>query len=218
MEARFRRGTLLAVLGLILGLLHAGCDDDDPTGVRHREYTAAAESAYHAATACTLVIGTYVGAIRISQAAEDSIRVTATRRAEQEADLEEIAIAVEGDSSRLCLTATVAPGVQNTSADFTITTPEDTRLELHSGVGAIECAGRAEGFWRASVGVGDIELALPAATNATVELATGVGRVDIEFEVAGSVSDRSVSGTIGTGADAEISAAVGVGSIDVTRQ
>jgi hypothetical protein len=71
---------------------------------------------------------------------------------------------------------------------------------------------------RFNTGVGSVRLSLPADVNVQVELSAGTGSVTVEFPVDGQVSQHLVVGTIGTGQDGEIVAAVGVGSISVVRQ
>lgn len=88
---------------------------------------------------------------------------------------------------------------------------------LDTGTGSIDYRGEPSGDCRFDSGTGSITLRLPAGLNAEVDLETGMGTVNVQFDVAGSVTKRDVQGTIGRGGDAVIRAHTGTGSIDVIR-
>jgi DUF4097 and DUF4098 domain-containing protein YvlB len=90
---------------------------------------------------------------------------------------------------------------------------------LNTGAGSISYQGTPQGNCRFETGTGSIQLALPAGLNATVDLGTGVGDIQLGgFAVQGQVSRRSVQGTIGSGGQVQIYAHTGTGSIDLIRQ
>jgi hypothetical protein len=91
-------------------------------------------------------------------------------------------------------------------------------VRVQTGAGGIRYEGTPQGQCRFESGVGDIQLVLPNDLNASVDLHTGIGNVDVAFPVAGQASGRNVQGTIGTGADAEIYAQTGAGDINVDRR
>ncbi len=80
---------------------------------------------------------------------------------------------------------------------------------LDSGAGSITYNGEPQGECRFETGTGSIDLYLPADVDVEVDLSTGVGDVDVAFEVVGQVSRREVRGVIGSGAQ---------GSIEVFRR
>ncbi len=89
---------------------------------------------------------------------------------------------------------------------------------LDTGAGSIDYLGTPQGSCRFETGTGSIQLNLPADLNATVDLSTGVGSIDLGFDVAGQVSKREVQGTIGSGGPTSIYAHTGTGSIDLNRR
>jgi DUF4097 and DUF4098 domain-containing protein YvlB len=88
-------------------------------------------------------------------------------------------------------------------------------VRLDTGAGSISYQGTPQGDCRFESGTGSIQLTLPADLEATVDLGTGVGTVDVGFVVDGQVTKREVRGTIGRGDQARIYAHTGTGSIDV---
>jgi DUF4097 and DUF4098 domain-containing protein YvlB len=92
-------------------------------------------------------------------------------------------------------------------------------VRLNTGAGSIDYTGTPQGDCRFETGTGSIQLTLPASLNATVDLGTGVGDIQLGgFAVEGQVSKRAVKGTIGSGNQAQIYAHTGTGSIDLNRQ
>jgi len=61
-------------------------------------------------------------------------------------------------------------------------------------------------------------LRLPADANVTVDLSAGLGGVNSALPVDGTVTRRSVRGTIGTGDEASLTATAGIGGVDLVRQ
>jgi DUF4097 and DUF4098 domain-containing protein YvlB len=91
-------------------------------------------------------------------------------------------------------------------------------VDAHVGAGSIDYRGQPQGYCRFDTGAGTIKLRLPTDVNIAVDLDTGVGDIDVDFDVDGRVSNRSVRGTIGTGAEGEIRASTGAGNIDLVSQ
>lgn len=91
-------------------------------------------------------------------------------------------------------------------------------IRLQTGSGGIEYQGSPQGECRFQTGSGGIVLSLPADLSVSVDLSTGSGRIQLGYEVAGSVSPRQVQGNIGSGEQGSIYAHTGSGSIDLRRQ
>ena len=85
-------------------------------------------------------------------------------------------------------------------------------------MGNIRYDGRPISACKFATGVGNIRLELPADIGITLAATTGVGDVDVEFPVVGTVTKRSVVGTIGSGTEAEVVATTDVGNVDVERK
>jgi len=84
-----------------------------------------------------------------------------------------------------------------------------------AGAGGIDYEGRPAGTCRFGAGVGGIVLRLPADANVTVHLSAGLGGVKTTLPVRGTVTRRSVHGTIGTGEQASLTATAGLGTVDL---
>jgi hypothetical protein len=91
-------------------------------------------------------------------------------------------------------------------------------VRLDTGSGSIEYQGTPEGDCRFETGSGRIRLTLPADLNMEVDLDTGSGDIDVEFDVAGRVTRRDVDGKIGDGSQGSIYGHTGSGSIDLIRR
>lgn len=91
-------------------------------------------------------------------------------------------------------------------------------VSLSAGAGSIDYEGSPAGACQFHAGAGSIVLRLPADASVTVDLSAGLGGVHSELPVSGSVTKRSVRGTIGEGDQASITAGAGVGSIDLLRK
>jgi DUF4097 and DUF4098 domain-containing protein YvlB len=90
---------------------------------------------------------------------------------------------------------------------------------LDTGAGSIDYQGTPEGNCTFQTGTGSIRLTLPAGLNASLDLSTGVGDIQLGgFDVQGQVSKRDVKGTVGSGGQTQIYAHTGTGSIDLARQ
>jgi DUF4097 and DUF4098 domain-containing protein YvlB len=91
-------------------------------------------------------------------------------------------------------------------------------VHLDTGAGGIHYQGTPQGECRFETGAGDITLALPASPDVRVDLDTGIGDIDVDFAVDGTVTRRDVQGVIGSGAQGTIYARTGAGNIDVVRR
>jgi hypothetical protein len=87
------------------------------------------------------------------------------------------------------------------------------RVRLSTGAGDIDYDGDPKDSCRFGTGAGNIRLALPGSLGAEVDLETGIGAIQTDFDVEGNVTKRHVRGTIGQGDDATIDAHSGVGDI-----
>jgi DUF4097 and DUF4098 domain-containing protein YvlB len=86
-------------------------------------------------------------------------------------------------------------------------------VQVDLGAGRILYDGTPQGDCRFQTGVGEVVLRLPESPDVRVDLGTGIGAVDVEFDVDGSVSPRSVKGIIGDGRQGSIFAHTGAGSV-----
>jgi hypothetical protein len=211
---RRRMPWAVTVLGAAMAL---GCEET-PTSPDERMFSETETASFAVADSSSAVVDTFVGAIIVSQAAADSVQVVATRQADRQEDLAAVLVEMSLQDNVVQLTAANPSNVQGVSVDFDLTGPADMNLELRTGVGAVACQGRPTEDWLIDVGVGNIALVVPDDLNATVDLRTGVGSVEVEFPVTGSVSSGSVIGVIGTGADGVIVADCGVGNIALLRE
>jgi hypothetical protein len=110
------------------------------------------------------------------------------------------------------------------------------RLDIHSGAGTVDVrgargtvrvnlgAGRItyqgvpSGDCRFQTGAGEIILRLPEDSSVRIDLGTGMGAVEVDFDVDGRVSQRSAEGVIGDGRQGSISARTGVGGVTLEPQ
>ena len=90
--------------------------------------------------------------------------------------------------------------------------------DLNLGAGQISYEGSPTGYCRFGTGAGNINLRLPANPDLEVELETGLGNVDVDYAVDGTVRARQARGTIGDGSQGTIRANTGVGNISLSRR
>ena len=88
-------------------------------------------------------------------------------------------------------------------------------VRLGVGAGSVKYQGTPEGHCSFETGAGDIRLRLPARPDVRLDLGTGLGTIDVGYDVDGSTSPRDVQGVIGDGDKASIYAHTGLGSISV---
>jgi DUF4097 and DUF4098 domain-containing protein YvlB len=96
-------------------------------------------------------------------------------------------------------------------------------IRLETNGGDVDYQGHPEGDCRFETGGGDIKLRLPADINVEIELKTPSTTCDtcnikVDFDVDGQVSQRRVSGTIGSGDEGKIYAETRGGDIDLIHQ
>jgi hypothetical protein len=92
------------------------------------------------------------------------------------------------------------------------------QVRLGLGAGEITYEGNPTGDCRFHTGAGNISLRVPDDLNMKVDLGAGLGRVDVDFAVAGTVKPREVEGTIGDGSQGTIRAQSGAGNVSLRRQ
>ena len=88
-------------------------------------------------------------------------------------------------------------------------------VRLSTGAGSIQYQGAPAGHCSFETGAGEIRIQLPARPDVRVDLGTGLGTIDVGYDVDGSTSPRDVEGVIGDGDEASIYAHTGLGSISV---
>jgi len=86
-----------------------------------------------------------------------------------------------------------------------------------TGSGSIDYQGSPEGECRFETGSGSISLRLPDGLNASVDLHTGSGSIDLAYDVDGQVSREDVQGIIGSWDEAAIYAHTGSGAVQLNR-
>jgi DUF4097 and DUF4098 domain-containing protein YvlB len=91
-------------------------------------------------------------------------------------------------------------------------------VQVDLGAGQITYEGIPSGNCRFETGVGEVILRLPTSANVTVDLGTGMGSVDVNLALDGSISRRSANGTIGDGSQGSIYAYTGIGSVSLSYQ
>ncbi|MFN2227122.1 MAG: hypothetical protein ACK2UY_12460 [Anaerolineae bacterium] len=90
---------------------------------------------------------------------------------------------------------------------------------LDTGAGDLSYEGQPGGECTFHTGAGNVTLRLPSDLDAAVDLNTGIGNISLGgFDVVGDTSGTDVQGTIGTGAQATITAGTGVGNITLVRR
>jgi hypothetical protein len=93
---------------------------------------------------------------------------------------------------------------------------DTTRIQL--GAGEITYEGTPSGSCRFETGAGEIILRLPRSPDVRIDAGSGIGDVDVDFDVDGHTSPRSVYGVIGDGGQGSVYAHTGVGSVRVRRR
>jgi hypothetical protein len=207
-RARFCAATLAALV-LILG---CGGESSKP---EPEPFTESDDTSYSVAAACSLLVNDFVGSVAVSPGEAGVVRVTSTKRARSQADLDAIVIEIEHTQNRVSVVTHAPQGLQNVSVDLDIHAPPDAIPRLTSGVGSISYEGQAPGQTYFETGVGELTLALPVTVNVEVELTVGVGTIYLDFPVVGEVTEQHVDGVIGNGTGGRIRADVGVGDLHV---
>jgi len=91
-------------------------------------------------------------------------------------------------------------------------------VQLHTGAGEIIYQGSLTGDSNVDTGTGAIVLTLPATANIHVDLSTGMGAVSTDYDVSGTVQHTEIRGVIGSGADGQLRAHTGIGSVDLNHR
>lgn len=202
----------------LIAVVVAGCSSNPAGSTDQYEYSSSEEFTYAVGDSVAITAGTFVGAVTVDQAAVDSVRIRVVRWADQEDDLDLLEVNASQAGAGIMVNATNPQDRDDVAVDIEITGPADALLDLATGVGPIMCSGDPRGRWQAASGVGNVNLAVPAGVNISVELTAGVGSVDVDFAVDGEIAGNRVVGTIGTGGEGEIVAHVGVGNISLRRR
>jgi DUF4097 and DUF4098 domain-containing protein YvlB len=86
-------------------------------------------------------------------------------------------------------------------------------VRLFLGAGQIRYEGNPVGDCRFHTGAGNVDLRLPQELNMRLDLSTGIGSIDVDYDVAGSVRPREVQGLVGDGSGGTLDAHSGAGLI-----
>ena len=207
------------------------------TGSNDRKASEVVERSFSIADSSIVMVDGFVGDVTVRPGAAGAVRIVATKRADTEAGLAEIGLTMTTPDTGAYVKATGPSQAHGHAVDFEITVPAGIVLRiaigvgefdvdapanviiaLTTGVGNIRYDGRPISACKFATGVGNIRLELPADIGITLAATTGVGDVDVEFPVVGTVTKRSVVGTIGSGTEAEVVATTDVGNVDVERK
>jgi DUF4097 and DUF4098 domain-containing protein YvlB len=90
--------------------------------------------------------------------------------------------------------------------------------EISVGAGTIEYEGELEGDSSFNTGLGEVILRLPEDLNTKIDLSTGMGSVDVRYDVQGTVTMRRAVGVIGDGSEGSIYAHTGAGMVQMKRR
>ena len=190
----------------------------EPAGDSSHKYSEIEEDSFSVGESSSLVVESFVGNITVRPGAGGSIQIKATKWAAREDDLRLVNVEMSKLSGLVKIKTDKPASIDNVSVDIEITAPSGTNIDIDLGVGSIDYVNRPGGGCFFNTGVGSIKLDLPADINVIVDLATGVGSINIDFNVEGEVSQKTVNGTIGDGDEGEIRARTGVGDIEMTVQ
>jgi DUF4097 and DUF4098 domain-containing protein YvlB len=218
------------------------------------EYRERVEETLAVGDAPRLEITNFAGSITIRAGAGDEVRVVATKKASSQNRLDRIEFSASEANGQVVIETKKSFTTGNASVELEITTPADSRVDLHTGAGEVEVrdiTGRLDiqsgagtidvrgaqgtarfdlgagqityegvpsGDCRFQTGAGEIILRLPEDSNVRIDLGTGMGAVDVDFDVDGRVSQRSAEGVIGDGRQGSISARTGVGGVTLEPQ
>ncbi len=216
------------------------------------EATERLEKTFEVSTPLQLTLDVNVGQVTIREGAAGEVRISVLKRAwgenrsqaedyldDFEVRLKQTAqdsIEIETD-----LTARLRRLGRTPSADFEITVPRDSELEITTNVGNVQVSG-VEGRFdiRSNVGdvtlrdvrfeddseirsdVGNIDLRLPDDVAFTFSAETNVGNIDVEFPVRNERADKrvvggSLEGEIGQSPTAEVELHTNTGNIKIRR-
>jgi hypothetical protein len=212
-----RHFEILALITSFIILL-CGCDGKDPSSPSSQNFSEVVERSFAAGDSCTLTVENFAGGVNVHTGEAGTIRVIATKWASREEHLEQIEVEMAEEDSGLHVITDNPSNLGNVSVDLDISAPPGALMNLSNGAGGIDYQGRPHGSNSFNVAVGTIKLRMPEDINVTVNLVTSVGAIFLDFTVDGQVSDKVVSGTIGTGDEGEVHAHTAVGNIHLIRQ
>lgn len=211
------KNIVFLVAVILLSLMILGCGDD-PTSVADQRFSTSVENSFAVGKFSTLAVDNFVGNVTVRPGAAGVIIIIATKWAEHRDDLAKISIDMAFDADDVYIATDDPSDVDGGAVDFEVTVPPDAQVTVHNGVGNTNYTGQAAGTNIFETGVGGIRLNLPSNINVEIELSVGVGSIYLDFPVNGQISQRAVSGIIGTGIDGIIYAEVGVGNLRLNRQ
>jgi hypothetical protein len=156
-----------------------------------------------------LSLDNFSGAVTVSAAEGDQIRVVATKRAGP-GNVDRIEILFDHQGATLGIRTRRPATLLAASVEFEISVPPGTRAELRTGSGTVRVEG-VQGGVSVDTGTGGIEV---SALVGAVDLHTGSGGVDVR-DVTGDLVVDSGSGAVSIqGIDGDIEAHTGSGSIN----
>jgi len=206
-----------ALWGVALVSLAAalGCSDDSTTIVDARRYSAFSDSTFAVGDAAVLEVNNFAGTTTVIPGAANEAHIAVERWAANQSDLDAIEVAMVALANGVRITTTNPAGLSRVGVDLDATIPPDMQPRIETGAGEIRYRGPALGESRFAVAAGNITLRLPSDVDVELSLTASSGFVRVDFPVVGQVTERTVQGVIGTGADGKIIAQVGAGNIVV---
>jgi DUF4097 and DUF4098 domain-containing protein YvlB len=139
-----------------------------------------------------LTVENFAGSVTVRAGSSGEVRVAATKKSPSGRDLNRIQVEVDERDGGLRIKTLKPSSWNNVSVELEITTPPDTRLDLHTGAGSVEARG----------------------LQGSVKVDTGAGSVTL-VDVTGEIEGHSGAGSIDVrGADGQVRLDSGAGSID----
>jgi DUF4097 and DUF4098 domain-containing protein YvlB len=178
--------------------------------VSSQQYSETLEATFPVGDAPVLTVDNFGGAVAVVAGDGGTIDVTATKRASQERDLDDIEVKMNGRETTVDIKTDRPSGFSNTSVQIEIKAPPSARLTVRTGGGDISVAGLEQEI-RLVTGGGSIEVADAAGP---IDAETGGGGIVIR-DATGTVDARTGGGNIeARGAAGPVQLETGGGKID----
>jgi DUF4097 and DUF4098 domain-containing protein YvlB len=210
---------IAAVVGAILvgWLVDRAKDLDlDATDWGTGSYSERTEFTFDLGAAPYLELDSFAGNVTVRAGEGNTVRVTATKNASRESDLDAIEITWDEQEGGLRVEAKAGERLaSNRWVEFDITMPAGARLDLKSGAGNVNIHD-VEGELRAQTGAGNIAV---RGARAPVDLDTGAGNINYEGTPQSDCTFETGAGNItlrlSEDADVEVDLDSGIGEVTV---
>lgn len=194
--------------------LAARASDVEPfdLGGLYRERT---EETFAVGGTPTLEIDLFAGSVTIRPGESDELHVVAVKKATSRGKLDRIDVQMSGQGDGVVIKTKKLSNLDNASVDLEITTPANTRLDVHTGAGTVDVRG-IDGRIDVHSGAGTINA---RDISGTARLGLGAGEITYEGTPSGICSFETGAGSIlirlPADANVEVDLGTGVGSVDV---